>query len=227
MNFHERGKTPLRAAIIDLDGTLVDTLGDFHAALAEMLAGLGRPTVAPDVVAGFIGKGSEHLIRETLAYVGAPADVYPSAWDAYQAAYRRLNGLQATVYPGVREGVAQLRAAGLSLACLTNKPTEFARALLAAKGLDEEFEVVFGGDAFARKKPDPLPLLETCAALGVEPAATLMIGDSSNDAAAARAAGCPVVLVTYGYNHGRPAREVDADGYVDSLADVPGLLAPR
>jgi phosphoglycolate phosphatase len=227
VNSIERGSTPLRAAIIDLDGTLVDTLGDFHAALNDMLAGLGRPVVEAAVVAGFIGKGSEHLIRETLAHVGAPADLYAAAWDAYQAAYRRINGMQAQVYPGVREGVARLRAAGLALACLTNTPTEFARALLAAKGLGEEFEVVFGGDAFARKKPDPLPLLETCAALGTVPAATLMIGDSSNDAAAARAAGCPVLLVTYGYNHGRPVQGVDADGYVDSLADVPAWLARR
>ena len=221
----DTGRPPLQAAIIDLDGTLVDTLGDFHAALNEMLAGLELPTVAAPVVAGFIGKGSEHLIREVLAHVGAPPDRYQPAWDAYQSCYRRLNGLQSALYPGVREGVAQLRAAGLSLACLTNKPTEFARALLEAKGLGDDFEVVFGGDAFARKKPDPLPLLETCAALGVPPAATLMLGDSSNDAAAARAAGCPVVLVTYGYNHGEPVRGVDADGYLDSLADAPALLA--
>lgn len=80
------------------------------------------------------------------------------------------------------------------------------------------------GDSFARKKPDPLPLRKTCEALGVPPAATLMIGDSSNDAAAARAAGCPVLLVTYGYNHGEPVRAVDADGYLESLADVVGLL---
>jgi len=80
------------------------------------------------------------------------------------------------------------------------------------------FVQVSGGDAFEAKKPDPLPLLRTCDALGVQPARTLMIGDSANDAQAARAAGCPVLLVTYGYNHGRPAREVDADAWVDSLA---------
>ena len=111
-----------------------------------------------------------------------------------------------------------LRGAGLRLACLTNKPTDFAVPLLRAKGLDGWFDHVFGGDAFARKKPDPLPLLKTCEALGTAPARTLMVGDSSNDAQAARAAGCPVVLVTYGYNHGQPVRAVDADGFVDSLA---------
>jgi phosphoglycolate phosphatase len=79
---------------------------------------------------------------------------------------------------------------------------------------------VFGGDSFERKKPDPLPLIGTCQALGTEPVRTLMLGDSSNDAQAARAAGCPVLLVTYGYNHGQPVRAVDADGFVDSLAEL-------
>ena len=219
--------TPLRAAIVDLDGTLVDTLGDFHAALAEMLQGLGLPPVSAHVVAGFIGKGSEHLIRQTLVHVGAPAALYGAAWERYQSAYRRLNGRWARVYPGVQAGIADMARRGLRLACLTNKPGEFARDLLAAKGLAAPFSVVFGGDAFERKKPDPLPLLKTCEALGVAPAATLMVGDSRNDAMAARAAGCPVVLVTYGYNHGEPARTVDADGYLDSLAQIGDWLAAR
>jgi phosphoglycolate phosphatase len=219
-----RFPTPLRAAIIDLDGTMVDTLGDFHAALGRMLLELHLPAISVDAVAGFIGKGTEHLIRRTLAHVGAPAEVYPQAWDRYFDAYRALNGDRSTVFAGVQEGIAALRAAGLRLACLTNKPGEFARGLLQAKGLAPSFELVFGGDAFERKKPDPLPLLKACEALGTAPGATLMIGDSANDAAAARAAGCPVVLVTYGYNHGRPVREVDADGFVDSLADIAPLL---
>jgi phosphoglycolate phosphatase len=215
----------MQAAIIDLDGTLVDTLGDFSAALAAMLAELGWPPVPLPVVAGFIGKGSEHLIQSTLVHVGAPPALYDKAWESYQRIYRGLNGQHSELYPGAREGIAQLRAGGLRLACLTNKPTEFARDLLRSKGLADAFEVVFGGDAFERKKPDPLPVLKTCEALGTPPASTLMVGDSSNDAGAARAAGCPVVLVTYGYNHGEPVRGVDADGYVDSLAEVGALLS--
>jgi phosphoglycolate phosphatase len=214
----------LRTAIIDLDGTLVDTLGDFHAALNEMLHALRQPSVEPDVVERFIGKGSEHLIRQVLAHIGAPADLYEAAWDRYQEAYRGLNGKWSALYPGAAEGVRALRDRGWRLACLTNKPGEFARDLLAAKGLAASFELVFGGDAFARKKPDPLPLLKTCEALGTPPQRTLMIGDSRNDAAAARAAGCPVVLVTYGYNHGEPVRSVDADAYVDSLTEVAPLV---
>lgn len=218
--------TPHQAAIIDLDGTLVDTLGDFTAALNAMLGEFALPAVAAGTVSGWIGKGSEHLIRACLAHAEAPADWYDRAWDAYQAAYRGLNGRWAQVYPGVEEGLRQLRAAGLKLACLTNKPGEFARELLRVKGLDGAFTCVFGGDAFERKKPDPLPVVRTCAALGSAPAATLVVGDSRNDAAAARAAGCPVVLVTYGYNHGEPVRTVDADAYVDSLAELGALLRP-
>jgi phosphoglycolate phosphatase len=216
---------PLQAVLIDLDGTLVDTLGDFAAALNAMTRALQLPAIPTEVVAGFIGKGSEHLIRSTLLHLGAPAALYPQAWDAYQSAYRQLNGQAAQVYPGVVDGLRQLRSAGLRLGCLTNKPGEFARDLLRAKGLAASFELVFGGDAFERKKPDPLPLLKACEALGTAPATTLMVGDSHNDAAAARAAGCPVALVSYGYNHGEPVRSVDADAYVDSLAEVAALLA--
>ncbi|HEX2546112.1 MAG TPA: phosphoglycolate phosphatase [Ramlibacter sp.] len=213
----------LRTAIIDLDGTLVDTLGDFHAALNAMLRGLALPEVTPEVVSHFIGKGSEHLIRQTLAHVGAPADLYDGGWDAYQEAYRGLNGRHSALYPGAAEGIQALRAAGWRLACLTNKPGEFARELLAAKGIAQHFEIVFGGDAFERKKPDPLPVLKTCEALGTASAMTLVVGDSRNDAAAGHAAGCPVVLVTYGYNHGEPVREVPAEAYVDSLLALAAL----
>jgi phosphoglycolate phosphatase len=207
----------LQAAIVDLDGTMVDTLGDFVAVLDETLSGLGLATVDRAFVERSIGKGSEHLIRETLRQVGADAALYDAAWAAYQSNYHHINGRHAEVYPGVREGLQALRDAGLRLACLTNKPTAFAQALLRDKGLAGFFDVVFGGDAFERRKPDPLPLLKCCEALRSEPAGTLMIGDSSNDAQAARAAGCPVVLVTYGYNHGQPVRLVDADGFIDRL----------
>ncbi len=211
---------PLQAAIVDLDGTLVDTVDDFVAALAATLAAFGLPTVGRAFVARTVGKGSEYLLRATLAEVGGSPDLYDAAMVGYQQAYGTINGHQARVYPGVAEGLARLAQRGLALACVTNKPTAFARELLRTKGLVAHFSHVFGGDAFERRKPDPLPLLETCRSLGSEPRRTLMVGDSRNDAQAARAAGCPVVLVTYGYNHGEPVREVDADGFVDRLDEI-------
>lgn len=212
------------AVIVDLDGTMVDTLGDFEVALGRTLAELGHAPVGRAFIERTVGKGSEHLIRRTLAEAGAPESLYAAAWAAYQRHYLAINGRHSAVYPGVTEGLAALRALGLPLACLTNKPTAFARPLLASKGLEAFFAHAFGGDAFERKKPDPLPLQRTCAALGAAPARTLMVGDSANDAAAARAAGCPVVLVRYGYNHGDPVEAVGADALVDRLDELPALL---
>jgi phosphoglycolate phosphatase len=212
-----KGAPALRAAIVDLDGTMVDTLGDFVVAIDRTLGELGLARVERAFLERTIGKGSEHLIRSTLGHVGAPASLYDSAWALYQRHYLAINGEYSTVFAGVPEGLRRLRERGLALACLTNKPGAFARPLLQAKGLDGYFVHVFGGDAFERKKPDPLPLVKTCEALGTPPRATLMVGDSSNDARAARAAGCPVVLVSYGYNHGEPVHAVDADGVIDRL----------
>lgn len=213
--------TAYDAAILDLDGTLVDTLGDFIAVLGMTLAALGLPAVTPDFVARTIGKGSEHLIRATLAHIGAAASRYDTAWALYQQHYARINGLHARVFDGVPEGLARLRDRGLRLACLTNKPGRFAVDLLRRTGLADHFDHVFGGDAFARKKPDPLPLLETCRALGAAPGRTLMVGDSSNDARAAHAAGCPLVLVSYGYNHGEPVAALAARAHIDRLDLLP------
>jgi phosphoglycolate phosphatase len=211
----------VQAVIVDLDGTMVDTLGDFDVALNETLKDLGRPPVTRADIERMVGKGSEHLIRSALRHGGLGADeaaaLQPEAWTRYQAHYLAINGQHSAVYPGVVEGLTALRARGLPLACLTNKPLSFARPLLQAKGLAGFFAHVFGGDSFERSKPDPLPLLKTCEALGTPPARTLMVGDSQNDGIAARAAGCPVVLVTYGYNHGEPVRNVDADAFVDRL----------
>ena len=230
------------AAIVDLDGTMVDTLGDFVVALNRMLADVLPPALAGTAldaatVERMVGKGSEHLVTSVLDHVFAQAGQAPtatdsialhgSAWASYQRHYAAVNGLHAPLYPGVMEGLRALQASGLKLVCLTNKPLAFALALLRLKGLDGFFCEVFGGDSFERKKPDPLPLLKACELMGTLPARTLMIGDSSNDAQAARAAGCPVLLVTYGYNHGEPVRGVDADGFVDSLAELAVPAEPR
>ena len=208
------------AFIIDLDGTMVDTLADFVAVLNRVLAELGLPSVARDFIELTIGQGSEHLIRCTLTHVGANAGLYGQAWALYQQHYAALNGQFSEVFPGVVEGLDRLKVLGLPMACLTNKPAAFARALLVKKGLASYFDRVFGGDDFERKKPDPLPLIKTCEALGTLPASTWMIGDSSNDAHAANAAGCPVILVTYGYNHGQSITSVAALQHVASLAEI-------
>jgi phosphoglycolate phosphatase len=218
----------IEAAIVDLDGTMVDTLGDFVHVLGLMLRDLGFAPVDAATVSRMVGKGSEHLIRSVLAHVLADAGdvearvdaLYALAWKRYRRHYGAANGSHSTVYPGVEEGLRAMARAGWRLACVTNKPTDLAQDLLRAKGLDGFFAFVFGGDAFPCKKPDPLPLLEACKALGSAPMRTLMVGDSSNDVQAARAAGCPVAILRYGYNHGAPPDSAGADMLLDSMAEL-------
>jgi len=231
--------TQIEAVIFDLDGTLVNTLGDFQVALHRTMTDLDLPPVSDALIEQTIGKGSEHLIRSLLAHQIARPEVkgagqacagltvdalFDRAWQRYQHHYLAINGQFANVYPGVADVLNDFAAKCLPMACLTNKPLAFAQALLKDKSLTSFFGPVFGGDSFERKKPDPLPLLKTCEALGKAVAHTLMVGDSSNDAQAAHAAGCPVVLVTYGYNHGQPVQNTPAAAWLDTLADLPALM---
>ncbi len=221
------------AVLLDLDGTLVDTLGDFEAALQATQVDLPpawrNVPVTRALVETLVGKGSEHLVASLLVLANpnphepVPQEIQALALARYLHHYQRVNGQYASVYAGVTEGMVLLQSRGWPLACVTNKPTGMARDLLQKTGLLAYFKVVLGGDAVARKKPDPMALLLACAELGVSPAYAVMVGDSSNDAQAARAAGCPVWLMTYGYNHGQPVRAVDADGFADSLTALPWL----
>ena len=217
MNAFRLDLSAIAAAIVDLDGTLVDTVGDFEQALARTLADLGLPPVDRAFIARTVGRGSMYLLTQTLAHAGGAPELLQQAWTHYQRHYADINGSHADVYPGVVEGLAAMRGRGWKLACVTNKPRAFALALLEVKGLVPFFEQVFGGDSFERHKPDPLPLIKTCEALGTSPARTLMVGDSRNDCEAARAAGCPVVLVSYGYNHGEPVADALPDRVIDRI----------
>ncbi|MFM1766321.1 MAG: Phosphoglycolate phosphatase [Pseudomonadota bacterium] len=220
----------LQAVMIDLDGTMVDTIGDFEVALNRALADLQVPTANRALIERSIGKGSEHLIRTVLKHQLALPEVagnvreveqlFTPVWERYEHHYLSINGEFSNVFPGVMEGLEQIKALGLPMACLTNKPVSFTLPLIRDKGLAPYFSKVFGGDSFERKKPDPLPLLKTCEALKSLPAQTLMVGDSSNDAQAADAAGCPVVLMTYGYNHGEPIQNTPALAWLDSLTQL-------
>ncbi len=218
----------VRAAIVDLDGTMLDTLPDFHVAINRMRAEFDLAPVAAARIAPMIGKGSENLIARVLALDFDPEQAAArasAAMAAYQRHYLAINGDFSTLYPGVLSGLDALRGAGLRLACVTNKPIAFALPLLKRKGLAKYFEIVYGGDSLARKKPDPLPMTQVCADFALAPARVVAIGDSSNDARAARAAGCPVLTVPYGYNHGQSIHDTDSDGIVDTLLDAAALIS--
>jgi phosphoglycolate phosphatase len=218
----------IRAVIVDLDGTMVHTAPDFHVAINRMRHDLELPPLSLEAITDFVGKGTENLMRRVLSIDFEPQEVearFPQALASYQRHYLSINGDYSSVYPGVREGLGALQAKGLRLACVTNKPIAFALPLLEKTGLREYFELVYGGDSLPKKKPDPYPLLRVCEDFALPPQHVVAIGDSSNDAQSARAAGCRVLNVPYGYNHGEPIQKVDSDGIVSTLFDAARIIS--
>ena len=223
MNFPLR----VRAVTIDLDGTLLDTIPDLAIAANMMLAEIGHAALEVELIRSFVGKGLANLVERTVtASMDGVADpaLLERAMPIYTRCYTEVNGRHTTIYPGVREGLERLREARFPLACVTNKSAQFTLPLLESIGLAGYFRHVVSGDTLPTKKPHPAPLLHACKALEVEPREMLMIGDSINDTQAARAAGCPVFCVTYGYNEGHDVRELDTDALVDSLAAAAELI---
>lgn len=213
--------------MIDLDGTLLDTIPDLAIAANLMLKEMGRPELTLEVLRTFVGKGIPRLVERALAgsIDGRPeAAVFERALPIYERCYGAVNGRHTTIYPGAQEGLEALRAQGFPLFCVTNKSASFALPLLEAMGLSSFFAEVVAGDALPRKKPDPLPLTHVCGRLAIEPRDMLMIGDSLNDAQAARAAGCPIFCVDYGYNEGRDVHELDIDAIVASIYNATRLI---
>jgi len=209
-----------RAVILDLDGTLLDTAADLAAATNLMMIELGREPLPQATVASYIGKGVEVLVHRALGGsldARVDHDLHSRGHDAFMRHYQVENGRHSRPYDGVVEGVAAMRAKGLRLACVTNKPKSFADPLLAHFGLAQCFELIVGGDTLPLRKPDPMPMLHVAQRFEVDPLKIVAIGDSLNDALAARAAGMPVFAVPYGYNEGRDVRTLDVDAVFDSL----------
>lgn len=221
-------KLAVKAVLLDLDGTLLDTALDIAAAANAMLSELGRPACDVAQIRTYIGRGIPTLVKRCLAgHLDAAddPDAPPAAALAsFRQHYATTNGRYATVYPGVAEGLRSLRDQGLPLACITNKATDFTLPLLATSGLADWFDMVVCGDTLARNKPDPLPLTHVCRKFGIATNLALFIGDSLNDVRAARAAGCPVFCVPYGYNEGRDVRNLDSDAIVATLEEASTLI---
>ena len=208
----------IRSLTIDLDGTLLDSVPDLAAAANAMLRELGRPELDLSTVAAYVGRGIPKLVERCLP--GAAGTDLAQAQECFRRHYAVENGRRSRVFPGVLEGLATFRDAGLRLAVITNKAAAFTEPLLAATGLAPWFEFAVSGDTLPEKKPHPLPLLHACARMGSDPAQNLHIGDSRHDAQAARAAGCPVFIVPYGYNEGEDVQGIDCDAIVTSLAEA-------
>ena len=214
----------VKAVLLDLDGTLLDTVLDLHAAANGMLRELGRPEVSIETVRSYVGRGVPNLDKRLLAgKIEAADDPAPPpvvALEVFQKHYHVTNGRYAAVYPGVIEGLQQLAAKGLKLACITNKAEAFTTPLLERSGLRPHFQAVVAGDTLPRQKPDPMQLTWICGHFDLKPHELLLIGDSKNDAKAARAAGCPVFIVPYGYNEGEDVHKLDCDAIVATVEEA-------
>ena len=212
------------AIAFDLDGTLLDTIHDLAAAVNNLLLDQRLPPLPVGTIRDLVGKGMSNLLARAFALCGAPlpdAAAMTHLLACCQRHYAAVLGRETVAYPGVLHALEQLRQRGFKLAVVTNKATRFVRPHLEHAGMADYFAAVVGGDDATAKKPDAAPMLLAARQMGVEPARMLMVGDSANDVDAARAAGCPVLVVPYGYTEGRSVQSLAADGIVDSFADVP------
>jgi phosphoglycolate phosphatase len=221
---HQRSPLLVSAVALDLDGTLVDTAEDIADAIDAALVSLDLAPLGPAVVRGLIGQGFAHLVKSALTCAAHGVEPTPELVGRAQLAVDReyTAGLsrRSVLYPGAQEGLDLLRTGGFPLACVTNKPKRFTTPLLEALHLSRYFALVIAGDTLAVKKPDPGQLIHACHRLGTAPDRLLVVGDSIHDLHAARAAGCPVFCVTYGYTEDPAALARQADAAVDSVAEV-------
>jgi phosphoglycolate phosphatase len=217
----------VRALRIDLAGTLLESGPDLARAVNRTLVEQGLAELHLPQVVSFIGRGLGHLLAQSLR-VALQREPTPAEIDdllpRFEAHYEDLLGHDSPPYPGVVEGLGALQTAGFAIACVTNKHARFTLPLLDKTGLAPFFELVVNGDTCARTKPHPDMLLHACAHFDVAPVEALMVGDSSNDVEAARAAGCPVWCLPYGYNEGGPGVSLAADRLIGSFPELPALL---
>ncbi|TCZ53943.1 phosphoglycolate phosphatase [Roseicella aquatilis] len=209
-----------RLAVFDLDGTLVDSAPDIHAALDRLVAAESRPPFTRAEVTAMIGDGVRALVQRAAAARGLAFS--ESLLDAFTADYTARAAETTVLFPGIAAALDRLAAEGWAMAVCTNKPAAATAALLAALGLDGRFAAVGGGDSFPVRKPDPGHLLGTLRAAGGDPARAVMIGDHRNDVLAARGAGLPCLFAGWGY--GTPAMAEGAAGIAASPSDLVPLL---
>jgi phosphoglycolate phosphatase len=213
--------------LIDVDGTLVDSVPDLAYCVDEMMKQLDMPTHGEAKVRNWVGNGVERLVRRALIgkLEGEPDEaLYDRAYPVFLELYSENTSKRSCLYPGVKEGLEYLKGEGYKMGCVTNKAAQFTEPLLKDLGVSDYFSIIISGDTLPEKKPDPMPLLHAAKFFKVAPEQALMIGDSISDVKAARAAGFHIVCMSYGYNHGVDIREAKPDGVMDSMAELPELL---
>ena len=213
--------------LIDVDGTLVDSVPDLAYCVDEMMKRLDMPVHGEAKVRNWVGNGVERLVRRALIgqLDGEPDEaLYEQAYPVFIELYRDNTSKRSCLYSGVKEGLDYLKSEGYQMGSVTNKAAQFTEPLLRDLGVYDYFSIVISGDTLPQKKPDPAPLLHAAKFFNVRPEQALMIGDSISDVKAARAAGFRIVCMTYGYNHGVDIREAKPDAVMDSMAELPELL---
>jgi phosphoglycolate phosphatase len=213
--------------LVDVDGTLVDSVPDLAFCVDEMQKALDLPERGEVLVRQWVGNGVERLVKRALtdSMDGEPEEMlYQKALSVFRELYAENTSRRSHLYDGVITGLDYLKHAGYILGCVTNKAGEFTLPILRDLGIHDYFEVIICGDDTARKKPDPLPLLTAAERLSIDPQQSLMIGDSQSDVKAARAAGFQILCVSYGYNHGEDIRGFNPDAVLDSFAELPQYL---
>ena len=213
--------------LIDVDGTLVDSVPDLAFCVDAMMQQLGRQPWGEAHVRNWVGNGVERLVRRALSGTldGEPEESeFQRAYPLFLELYAANTSLRSRLYPGVREGLDLLKAAGYKLGCVTNKAAQFTEPLLQDLGVYDVFSIVISGDTLSKKKPDPAPLLHGAEFFGCRPEQCMMVGDSVSDVRAARAAGFQIVCMSYGYNHGVDIRESHPDAVIDTLTEIFPLL---
>ncbi len=216
--------------LIDVDGTLVDSVPDLAYCVDRMMEQLDMQVHGETKVRDWVGNGVERLVRRALIgqLDGEPDDVlFERAYPIFMALYKENTSKRSQLYPGVKEGMEYLKKAGYKVGSVTNKAEQFTIPLLKDLGLYDYFEIVISGDTLERKKPDPMPLLHAAKHFGVKPENAMMIGDSVSDVKAARNAGFQIACMTYGYNHGVDISLAKPDALMDSMVELEYLLDPK
>lgn len=214
--------------LIDVDGTLVDSVPDLAYCVDETMKMVGLPPRGNDAVRQWVGNGVERLVQRALINQldGEPDQaLFDQAYPLFLDLYAANTSQRSLLYPGVNQALDYFQHEQYKLGCVTNKAEQFTLPLLKDLGIHDYFEIVICGDTLARKKPDPLPLLHAADYFSVAANQSLMIGDSVSDVKAARAAGFQVVCMSYGYNHGMDIRDANPDAVIDSMDQIKALLA--
>ena len=223
VRYRAKPKFPLpiqaKVLLLDLDGTMLDTAGDITTAVNRMRAAFGFGPLDLTLVRNFIGRGTANLVSQSMknsvGQLGATASKVAIA--QFEKQYEACLADVSRAFPGVFEGLELFREKGFRLGCVTNKAERFTLPLMEKTGLAAYFELVLSGESLDEKKPHPLPLQHAADFFEARIDEVIMIGDSMHDAAAARAAGCPVFIVPYGYNEGQELRGLDCDAFIDDL----------